>query len=242
MFNLKKIFRRKDNIFEGSDMKWLEDIRAQGHSFTPDLWELEQRAANLIFIYNECQQGQYQHEPLCNSYECTFKGDDVYTTDKFVLYKKNLGLETFPIAFKTHFNQQHGQFNYISNSLLGRTAPIKGEVYAMSAHCIKMLDNYLLNTVQFNRQRVKVSVPFRPNNKLEPYLRRNNLGGIMQETVECFMYIGRYDFFKDQLDGNKILFSPVKLYNGSGEAYYYFNDKIETNTTGGVPVMHVGRT
>lgn len=216
MLGLNKIFRRKKSVFEGTDMRWLEDLQAQGANMTPDLWKLQRRERHLVFLYNECQEGQYADQMLGINSEKLYAAS---TKDTFVLWKKKLGLETFPIMLPIEPSERFGR-----SSFLGKPARVTGQIFRVPPMVIKELDSYVLNTVQFERQRIEVIVPYRRKSE--------GLRHTHYEVFKVWVYVGRKEFWKEQLDANKIFFDRVTLYTAKDENigdYYYFKDTLEAN-------------
>ncbi len=137
------------------------------------------------------------------------------------MYKKLLGKETFPLAFKIEDDQKHGL-----SSLLGDMGQVMGELYSIPPMHVVALDLYMLNTVQFERIPVQVLIPFKPQGQDKFEIHK----------TEAMMYVGRQDFWNDQLKDaeQRKLFSQSKRLFAVKEtdepelgAYFTFDYNIE---------------
>lgn len=191
---------------------WFGDL----HPFTvdrhtPDLAELEMKAQHLLFTYHD---SKVEERLLC-------KG---LTNDtSFVMYKKDLRKESFPLAFQTTYDQKLGR-----STMLGDPARVAGNLYLVPSKVIRDLDNRVLNGVWFDRKEVKVDVPHRK-------LNGSKTPGPMEiTTVKAWMYVARMDYWSEQLDGKSILFKKVGLRPANNEMigkYYFYNEHIEGNSS-----------
>lgn len=213
------------NFFSRTDPQWIKysqeaERKAQ---FTPDAAELQQQWAVNVFIYNECQMNGPKTNILGDK---AIYGGLAYTeSSDFVLYKKDLGKETFPFALEVNDDNRMGM-----SSLIGDPGQIMGEVYSVRPYDLISLDNYMLNTVRFERKRVKVVIPWRPNasEEIEPVIK------------EVWMYVGKLDFWKDQIYDQEMkkFFKPsprlfcAKENNNKDTlgAHYLFDYNLEANS------------
>lgn len=180
------------------------------HEFTPDLWRLEQRPRHLLFIYDEMMTKMpYTRrgtlgDPICPA----------FSKEKFSLWKKKAGKETFPIALDTGFGTIP---RWAELSQAAPLASIKGELYSVPIEVIKKLDNSKINGVLFTRRRVKLYVPYQEMNASGNPMQRQS------HEVKAWMYVGN-PLWNDLLDGG-YYFSPVKLFNPNDtetDQYYFF--------------------
>lgn len=189
---------------------------------TPDLTELQAQFGHNVFVYNQTKRNDPEHK--------VFKGPKFYrglgytASRDFVMYKKDLGLESFPIVLEITEDQKLG----IDNSLLGEPGQIMGEVFSTRWESIVELDQYHLNMVQFNRIRVAVIVPF----QLEGTDQWNH------KEIPVWMYVGNPEFWNPQLFSSeaKKLFKPShrliaeKSYKDEElGAFYTFDYKVEAH-------------
>ena len=218
MFNFARIFDRTDPMWT----KFREEADRKA-MFTPDIADIQDQYAHNIFIYNECMRGNPQHNVLG---EASLFGGLAYTeSSDFVLYTKKLGRETYPFALPITDDHKMGR-----SSLIGDPGQIMGEVYSIRPDALISLDNYMLNTVQFERKRVKVVRPYHPDEK----------SALEVHTTEVWMYIGSYEFWKDQIndaEAKKLFIKTPRLFATKDSnnketlgAYYIFDYNFETST------------
>lgn len=171
------------NFFKRTDPDWqrFRQIAERKTLLTPDYHELQQFERIKVFVYNECQKDQPQHAKLGPA---VLYGGFGYTEDNsYVLYKKLLGKETFPFAMEIQDNQRHGM-----SSFLGDPGQVMGELWSIRPADVVELDYYMLNTVYYDRKRVKLLIT---RSKTDVY------------KTEAFMYIGRPEFWNDQIFSNE---------------------------------------
>jgi hypothetical protein len=177
-----------------------------------------------VFVYNECKKGGPQNKVLNGG---VYNGFGYTDSPDFVLYKKLLGKETFPFAIQIKDEHRLGM-----SSHFGDPGQVMGEIWTLTPEQIIALDNYVLNTVQFDRVRVKVTVPFYPY--------KNKETDLDVSTTEAYMYVAREEFWKDQIsDAEATKFfkkSPrifcAKEYNNKEtlNAYFVFDYDAELET------------
>jgi uncharacterized protein YdaT len=134
-----------------------------------------------------------------------------------------LGKETFPFAMPVSEDQKHG-----SGTLIGDPGQILGEVYTIRSEAIIDLDEYMLNQVYYERKKVPILIPYKTDNADE----------FSYHEVEAFMWVGRTEFWGDQLassDGKKLFAQSHRLFNAKENkdeplgAYYLFDYEIEAS-------------
>jgi gamma-glutamylcyclotransferase (GGCT)/AIG2-like uncharacterized protein YtfP len=189
--------------------------------FTPDIEKVQSQRAHNVFVYNECIRGLPKHTVLGLS--AVFNGAAYTEGSDYVLYKKMLGKETYPISFQIRKDQVMGM-----SSLIGDPGQIMGEIYTIRPEALISLDNYMLNTVQFERKRVKVLRPFHPTAGAELEI----------HAIEMWMYVGIFDFWQDQMsdpESRKIFKRSIRLFAAKDitdkeplGAHYCFDYNLET--------------
>lgn len=213
---IKKIFTREDQ-----DWKKFKQEAEHKALFTPDLALLQQQARWPVFVYNELQQGQVQNLRMSKS---IYRGLGYTKTSDFVMYKKLLGKETYPLAMAVSEDQKFG-----ISSLIGDMGQIMGELYSVTPYDIIQLDEYHLNTVSFERKTVPILIPYKADAKADKF--------DMYER-EAFMYIGRPEFFNEQIfssEGKKLFAYSQRLFvtkENKDEplgAYYVFDHNLEAH-------------
>lgn len=179
--------------------------------FTSDLYQLEQKKAHLLFIHDDMAQLQPHHELLregsCSGFYPVNYG---YTTRKFTFVRKNLGLKSFPIALDIKDKDNLPQY-------MADTYRIRGEIYPIRpAHFIE-LDNHRQNGVQFKRVRVNINIGSRKvyrhaitDSKGVSHA-EYNFGKEEMCTQQCWMYVGREEYWKDQLESGFFDFQPIEI-------------------------------
>jgi hypothetical protein len=201
---------------------FMSDVNSRT-DFTPDVWKLEKRYFHNVFIYNELMTNSREYSEVMEGKAVKLAA--AYTADDtFVMYKKAVGKETFPFTLKTTPDMKFG-----NSTFLGEPAHVMGQLFTMRPGQVIRLDTHLLNTVQFERVRVKICIPFR-------YKNGSQLSEPMVKSLPAWMYVGRYDWWADLLL-NKKLYPPVKFYSSPENQYrerlnyYFFNESVESNST-----------
>jgi len=196
---------------QDSFLRYLEDLPRP--EFTPDLWLLEQKKAHLFFIHDDMAQLQPFHDLVkAGSLSGFYPMNYGYTAKKFTFVKKNLGLKSFPIALDLPFEDREKLPQYMSNE-----HRIRGEIYAIRPRQIVELDNHRQNGVQFQRIRVNINIGFR---KLMRHSITSSTGKKYSEynltkeemiSQEMCMYVGRRDYWMDQLESGFFDFQPIDI-------------------------------
>lgn len=198
--------------FHQPDADWIANA-SQTCPHTPDLWWLERRKHQLLFVYGTQMRGHPQHELVMNhgAYAAA-----TYTEGKFTLWKKQLGKESFPIALQ-------GSGWRVPDWKKPPHSRVQGELYAIETAQLIELDKHYQNTLEFDRQRVPLVLPYRnlhriPGTELQRQI-EESLGMeardqvVTTETktqlVNAWMYIGKPEYWDDQLSH---FFSPVTTY------------------------------
>lgn len=162
---------------------------------TPDIHELQRKKAHNVFIYNEHQSvfGTWM-----NDYRGSFSGT-MFTVDRYTMWRQQLGEFEDPRAIVVenkwpHIDQER----------------IKGEVYNIPTDYIPKLDNYMLNTVEFQRRREQLIYPFRhkwrdPEGKMV-------LGPWRIDIVFAWMYVGITSYWNQHIDAGW-RFKPCRIFN-----------------------------
>lgn len=179
--------------------------------FTPDYPQLSQKKSHLVFIHDDMMQTQQNHKlvvdgSLSGFYPFTYG----YTTRRFSFVKKELALKSFPVALDLRDTSELPAF-------MANTSRIRGEIYAVRPQTLIDLDTHRQNGVQFQRTRVNINIGTR---KLRRHNRNEKAGHPNVEYVlgkeemfsqQCWMYIGREDYWKDQLEAGFFDFKPIDI-------------------------------
>ena len=186
------------NELRNNILKIIEDdqVRTQ---FTPDYWQLEQHKSRLLFIHDDMAQTQPHHDMVKEgSLSGFYPFNYGYTAKNFQYLKKNLGLKSIPIALDLRDRDNLPVFQT-------QAARIRGEVYAVRPRTFLMLDTHRQNGVQFKRTPVTINIP---TTKVRRHTTTDSKGRSFIEyslakeemvSVTAFMYIGREEYWKDQL-------------------------------------------
>jgi gamma-glutamylcyclotransferase (GGCT)/AIG2-like uncharacterized protein YtfP len=182
MFGLRK----KKELINGETpgfTAWLNTANRSG-LFTPDMWRLQQKKNHHVFLYGDSMEGHHNHFKHVGN--APYLGIAYTFNRDFIMWKKSVGDESFPFILRGVASTQVGK---------GR---VKGELYDLTPRQVIQLDEYMLNTVQFNRVRLKVTVP---------HIVRRLVGDKVTQTlsvfppIESWVYVGKTDYWEDLLDG-----------------------------------------
>lgn len=199
---------------DGPDMEWIAQAMSV-YPLTPDVWVLGQYEYQLVFVYGCSQRGHPQHDLVSSlgAFAAT-----TYTDDKFTLWKKRLGRESYPIALQGS-GWKRPDWNETPR------ARVQGELYAVPRSAIYELDNHYQNTLEFQRIRVPMVIPYKELYEIvggTPMQQQINqvLGlppqraTVSSETgvklVRAWMYVGKPQYWDDQLAHH---FIPTQLYH-----------------------------
>lgn len=156
--------------------------------FTPDIARLQQRDWWLTFIYNEWQQGHRDFGKYLDQSQIV--AGAAFTERDFSLWKTRLGLHSYPIIFNTSFSTV-------------TKAPVKGQLYKVTPQQMIVLDNQMLNTVEFARVRMSLTIPYTALDKsvieelknIDPPLAMGRVGPYIidenrQFRIRAWCYVG----------------------------------------------------
>jgi gamma-glutamylcyclotransferase (GGCT)/AIG2-like uncharacterized protein YtfP len=179
-----------------------------------DAWKLEQYIWQPVFIYDQLMRKHRMNHLLENhsQFQCT-----AYTWgSNWTLWKKRLGLGTFPIPLRIP----------MTGVEQGR---IKGEIYKVRSSRIIDLDEYKLNGVEFRRKKVDLLIPYRRQQRIvnEDH-NYETINTDLVAHVEAWMYVGRYKYWQDFIDAG-YNFKTCKIYEPHGSLligkYYSFSNQ-----------------
>jgi hypothetical protein len=194
--------------------------------FTPDYDIVGARKGNLVFIHDDMMMLQPNHglvvqQSLSGFYPFSYG----YTSKRLSFVKKDLALKSFPIALEIRDTDNMPM--HVANQYR-----IRGEIYALRPEGIIELDTHRQNGVQFQRIRTNINVGSQKQ-------RRNhwvNASGQDQYsyfldkeemcTVECWMYVGREAYWKDQLESEFFAFKAIDIIQEDRlwlKEYYQYN-------------------
>lgn len=210
MFGLKA--KRREEI----NQEIIREIVAEDQErtqFTPDAHILNRHQAKLLFVHDDMAQLQPMHDLVQEgSLSGFYPFDYGYTTKKFSFVKKDLGLKSFPIALDLDRETRDNLPVFISEEYR-----IRGELYAIRPCQFYKLDTHRQNGIQFERRRVNINVGYRKLYRTHWFNAKGiqkyeyNLGKEEMTTVEAFMYVGRNEYWKDQLLSDGFNFQPIPV-------------------------------
>jgi len=160
--------------------------------FTPDIIELEHRASNLVFVYNECQENHYKRYLVDQGRFC----GTMFTVGRYTLFKKR----KYVIGNPDGEVIVHQSFPIMVEDKWPRIEQlrVKGEVWAIDSQDLTKLDDYMLNGVEFERTRIEVVYPhFYKWVDAEGNNRRSEL---KHSFHMAYAYVGIGDYWNTELD------------------------------------------
>lgn len=181
--------------------------------FTPDAHEINKNKSKLLFVHDDMAQLQPNHHLIREgSLSGFYPFNYGYTTKKFSFIKKELGLKSFPIALQLSEELKDNLPMYIAEEYR-----IRGELYAIRPQQFFELDTHRQNGVQFKRVPVSVNVGYKKLYRTHWFTAEGtkkynyDLGKEEMLTVSAFMYVGREEYWKDQLLNDAFDFQPIDI-------------------------------
>lgn len=214
----------KEQLPPAEWLKWA----AEECKFTPDNWKLELAPYQLVFVHDE--MNTFMHKiarKVCDAVTqegfCYFiqkYNDDGSETDNPVALTMQTTVKIVPWAETKGAPSAH----------------VHGSVYAVPSFLIKYLDTAKENGVQFTRRRVSLRfdyqdrVSFKDRAQIANFA-RDYLGYsvtraiitspiIKTELAEAWMYVGKNDFWEDQI--NNLNFVPVPLVKNKRTKHIFY--------------------
>jgi len=177
-------------------------------AWTHDTHIIEQYATQLLFVPDNMKKGFTNHVVL----EEYLIGDEphndkVYTHNKFLAYRQDLG--------PTRSNAIIMPGDYVPSGFVTKgTAPnpakIQGELYSVNSFKMYLLDKYKQNGVQFSRQRVRVTYPFRYVSKKTGSCVPPTISPHGFKTIAAWMYVGIPSYWDNRIGG--VFAQPLTLH------------------------------
>jgi hypothetical protein len=183
--------------------------------FTPDIAILERRQSNLLFVFDEMQEGHHEFGMI---QEHAIPIGVAYTKDDFVLYKRKLNAASYAVAL------DEAPFRARKTTIRGKLFAIPKDQEDGSTRFVE-LDTVKENGVRFERRRITVIMPYQ-------YIGRTRDGrpfrGQWEVSIRCYTYIGVQSYWSKLLEADDgfFLFDTVKTYtpnNPNLKEYYYFS-------------------
>jgi len=249
MFGLKAK-REVDSLIEELQQVY------EDYQWTPDARILETKIGWNVFIYNEFMQGRSEHRDFIKPGTAIYRGAAFTAHSKWVMWKRELGDLSFPIAMSDASGLVPANPWITSSRLVKDLKPsqkqtnpyarIKGEVYLVHTKQIFELDRVLENGVQFKRIRANIVIPFRYKN-----LKTGQMTSEQIKQHRVWMYVGVPEYWSNLLDTG-ITTSVVRTFEQPatrahrefvmGNYYYYsaLEEDVNSNTnTLSLPGVHI---
>jgi hypothetical protein len=220
----------KDQIPPQEFLDWAQNET----KFTPDNWELEQSLYQLVFIHDDLKGGVRINNQL---WEVGFKICEAVSQEGFCFfvqkYSENGSKMDVPVALTMKSAVKIVPWAETKGA---PSAHVHGILYAVPSYLIKTLDTMKENGVQYVRRRVPLRfdyqdrLAFKERSQIENFA-RDFLGYtvtkavitspiIKSTTVEAWMYVGKNDYWEDQI--NNLNFVPVPLEKNKRTKHIYY--------------------
>lgn len=191
--------------------------RADEHK-TPDIAHLEQYHWQLLFVYDSMMLRHPKNELLGGE---AIKLANAYSVDNFSLWRKKLGLESYPIPVTKQFS-------------FAPFCRIKGELWAVRPYRYIEIDKLKNNGVHFRRERVRVIIPYRAVTVVSSYPETLDKETVLSDErvhiIKAWMHVGNYGYWSELIDAGYTTtpvqhFIPKVQSNVALMQYYYFTKK-----------------
>lgn len=192
-----------------SEQAIAEKENVNGTWYTPDVNFLEQHPFQTLFLWGRDQPSWPFYDEYIEPFiECP--PVTAFTVDHFTVYEKNVDGDAFLVALEE-------MFYAVPHCCL------KGKAVTISSPQLYELDKLWMNTVEFYRARVSITIPFTryPWTKREGKLPPEKL---ITRKKAC-MYIGIPEFWRDQIDAGYTCTAQPKTVSKSPwmEDYIHYN-------------------
>jgi hypothetical protein len=180
--------------------------------YTFDMWKLQRYAKQPLFVCDQLMQTQRMHNMIEGS---QFRGTAFTANPNWIMWKKKLGLGTFPIPMRVP----------MGDTPMGR---VRGELYLVDSKRIKELDKYKLNGVEFRRKPVDLLVPARHLVRVVNADHNYEWQAVDRVVkLSAWMYVGRFKYWEEFLDAG-YLFGRCQIHNPGKliipGSYYSFSE------------------
>lgn len=168
---------------------------AHQNQHTPDIWQLEQFEWQHIFVPYPFQMDFGSEKEMLETVRLGRPTHPTcYTHNEFNFFIKDLGSASYPIPMPKEYEPSA----FLRWPVI--PARIKGTMWSIPPSLFISLDKSKQNGVQFGRQRIKITLPWREvkydNKSPLPFITEDYL-----VTKTAWMYIGRPDYWNDQIGG-----------------------------------------
>lgn len=184
---------------------WFKDV-LENTKYTPDVAELETAEYMNFLVYDNTLP-----DLESNSYPL----QTAFTVEEMEMWTYLLGNESYPIPLNMPDTMLEGT-RLINRPWQGSKkiirSKIKGKIYSVKTSHVFSLDTVKVNTVQFNRIRVPVVIPY---TEIIRTKWGDRVGPEHHRLVTVSMYVGVRSFWDPLLDDG-FLFKPTKRYKYFG--------------------------
>lgn len=192
------------SVFSASEVSALEQKYADEYKHTPDWMQLERHEYAAVFLYCNVMKGGSRHTIIENIYR--IKDDDgnsanpyAFTLNRFEAWQTRDGRLSTPVALTSDASP----LRLIPEMAhVPCTGKIKGRIFFIRSDQMKTLDAEKQNGVLFQRQKVKIQIPYRlqitnPIEGFESYTTGHTLTEERAHIVKVWMYIGIPDYWNN---------------------------------------------
>lgn len=174
--------------------------------WTHDQWKLEQYHTQLLFVPDNMKVGGKYHNVLKELVPGEEpRNPSCYTHAKFLAFKQDLGEFSNAVIIAGDFKPS----GFITNGSAPDPAVVQGELYSVEASKLYLLDKHKRNGVQFVRQRVKITYPWR----YVSWGKENKMPKISPHcfiTIVAWMYVGVPTYWDSRIGG--VFAKPLPLF------------------------------
>lgn len=173
-------------------------------AWTPDQAILEQYYEQLLFVPDDMKEGGKHHDLLQDICWGGPKNPSVYTHNKFLAFRRDLGDYSTALVMPSDYKPE----GFFMNQEPPTPARVQGELYSVQANRIYLLDKHKQNGVQFARQRVKITYPWRyvSYGKVHPIPKISSHSFI---TIVAWMYVALPRYWDPMIGG--VFAKPLPL-------------------------------
>lgn len=200
------------NGFELPSADWFEQADNQT-LYTPDAWLIERFSEWNVFVYGAEQRGLKKHSKLGHEAKYRFTA---YSCGYYASWVYNMGNLSFPFAMGDGIVDPDLPWYDPDDPRWAYLHRIKGEIYTIPSTQFFELDEHMLNTVMFERQRRTFEVPYRnkimiPDGGVQPMITDR-----MTQVVTAWMYVAVPEFWNKIIDDGYRT-KPTKTFRPSSD-------------------------
>jgi gamma-glutamylcyclotransferase (GGCT)/AIG2-like uncharacterized protein YtfP len=182
---------------------WKEKFKElrERRSYTPDIPELEQRCAHLIFVYGSLKDPGFSRSGFLPGEGAKFIAAGT-TKLNYSLWYQHRRKDAFPVLLPVKSGHPYGN--------------VVGQVWMVYPHTIIKLDELERNTVLYNRLKINVQLITKPRDTqfqqyssvyAYAYMGQNSLWGRMIDTLDL-KPIGRTRIYDESVQNRYINWTP----------------------------------